>query len=63
MARIERELARERETMNDREREMWVLNDEGLYTWWQSSRQSMRAFIRENRSELTALINRALGRD
>ena len=46
--------------MNDREREMWVNNDESLYNWWRPSRQSMRAFIRENRAELTECINRAL---
>lgn len=40
----------------------WVDNDEGLYNRWKSSRQSKRAFVRENRAELTAAINRALGR-
>lgn len=48
--------------MNDAEREMWVLNDESLYRWWKSERCSMRAFIRANREELTACINRAMGR-
>lgn len=46
--------------MNDREREQWVMTDEGLYNWWKSSRLSMREFIRENRAELTAAINKAL---
>ena len=46
--------------MNDTEREQWVNNDEGLYSWWRSSRLSMRAFIRENRAELTNCIQRAL---
>jgi hypothetical protein len=42
--------------MNDRERELWVRNDEGLYSWWRQSRLSMREFIGENRNELTRLI-------
>lgn len=49
--------------MNDRERQMWIDNDEGLYHFWKCSRQSMREFIRENREELTAWINRALGHE
>jgi hypothetical protein len=48
--------------LNDTEREQWVSNDEGLYNWWRSSRQSMRAFIRANREELDALILAALNR-
>ena len=35
--------------MNDREREMWVLNDEPLYRWFQVTGWSMRRFIREKR--------------
>lgn len=42
--------------LNDDERRVWVLNDEGLYRWWQSSRQSIRAFIRHNRADLDAAI-------
>lgn len=49
--------------MNDHERRLWVLNDEGLYLWWRSSRQSLATFIRENRAELTRAINRALGKE
>jgi len=45
---------------NDEERRQWVLNDEGLYNWHRASRQSMREFIRENREELDAAIDRAL---
>lgn len=47
--------------MNDRERELWVMNDEGLYRWFKRSRQGMRRFIRDNREELTQIIQRALG--
>jgi hypothetical protein len=43
--------------MNDTERAQWIDNDEGLYDWWRSSRQSKRAFIRENRAEIDAAIS------
>ena len=36
--------------MNDHERELWVRNDEGLYTMWQASRLAMRRFIRMHRT-------------
>jgi hypothetical protein len=49
-----------RQTLNDTERAQWIDNDEGLYNWWRSSRQSKRAFIRDNRAELDACINRVL---
>jgi hypothetical protein len=48
--------------MNNREREMWIDNDEGLYSWWLSSRQSKRVFIQENRAEIDAAISQALNR-
>ena len=47
--------------MNDADREEWVNNDEGLYLWWKGSGKSKRAFIRENREELTRVIKAALG--
>ena len=45
---------------NDSERGQWIDNDEGLYDWWRSSHQSKRAFIRENRAEIDACIDRVL---
>lgn len=42
--------------MNNREREMWIDNDEGLYNWWISSGQSKDKFIAKNRSEIDAVI-------
>ena len=48
-------------TMNDRERELWVMNSEGAYRAWRASRQSMRTYIRENRAALTDWIRRELG--
>lgn len=49
-----------KQTLNDADRSQWIDNDEGLYNWWRSSRQSKRVFIRENRVELTRLILEAL---
>lgn len=49
--------------LNNADREQWIDNDEGLYNWWRSSRQSKRQFIKDNREELDACINRALGRE
>ena len=45
-----------------REIELWIDNDESLYLWWKRSKQSKRDFIKENREELEACINRVLGR-
>lgn len=45
---------------NDRERELWVLNDEGLHSWWKSTRMSMRQFIRENRQEIDEAIDHGM---
>ncbi len=49
-------------SMNDNDRAEWVNNDEGLYSWWRSSRQGITTFVRENRDELTNAIERALGK-
>lgn len=48
--------------MNNGEREQWIMNDEGLYNWWKSSRVSLHLFIRENREELDRVIAAALHR-
>lgn len=42
--------------LNDHERELWVANDEGLYNMQQSSRLSMRTFIRQNRELIDDVI-------
>lgn len=49
--------------VNDDDREQWVDNDEGLYTWWRSSRMGKRAFIRANRDDIDAVIRAALTRE
>jgi hypothetical protein len=46
--------------VNNDERELWIRNDAGMYSWWQSTRLSMSAFIRENRAEIDAAIKRVL---
>ena len=48
--------------MDERERELWVLNDEGLYLWWKQSKRPLRKFLRENREELDRIIKGRLGR-
>jgi hypothetical protein len=47
--------------LNDDERRLWILNDEGLYLWQRLSGLPMRAFIRKNRVDLDKTIREALG--
>jgi hypothetical protein len=49
--------------MDDKEREMWVMNDEEIYNWWQATGQGVTTFIRQNRKELTELILRKLNQE
>lgn len=44
--------------MNNTYREQWIDNDEGLYNWWKSTRLSKAKFIKENRAEIDAAIER-----
>ncbi len=44
-------------THNNEERRQWILNDEGLYTWQRRSGNSMKQFIRENRTEIDKAID------
>lgn len=44
--------------MTNTERSQWIDNDEGLYNWWRSSRQSKAQFIRDNHAEIDAAIER-----
>jgi len=48
------------QSLNDDDRAQWIDNDEGLYDWWRSSRQSKRDFIRANRAEIDAAIRSVL---
>lgn len=42
--------------MNDRERVLWVENDESLYRWRLSERMYVWAFVRKFRKEITEYI-------
>jgi hypothetical protein len=48
--------------MNDREREMWVLNDEVLYEhhehWKRRNKGGMRGYLKEHREVIDAWIRR-----
>lgn len=46
---------------SDSEINLWIDNDEGLYSWWKESRASKQDFIDEHRDELTEAIERAGG--
>jgi len=52
-----------KQTMNDAERRLWVENDEGLYSWWKSSRIGLYLFVKENRAELTRMILGRMNRE
>ena len=47
-------------TINNRDREMWIDNEEGLYNWWLSSRWSKRKFIKEYKDDIDAVIRKTL---
>jgi hypothetical protein len=50
-----------RKSINDRDREQWLDNDEGLYDCWRSSRLSKRQFIKLNRALIDNAINNITG--
>jgi hypothetical protein len=43
-------------TINDEDRRLWVLNDEGLYNLMRDSRLGTREFIRQNRKLIDEVI-------
>ena len=45
---------------NNRERQLWIDNDEGLYMAWKSSRLNKERFIKENREEIDTVIDNIL---
>lgn len=51
--------------INDKERELWVQNDEGLYLdcrrWRRQNKGGVRGYIRTHRAEIDAVIRAALG--
>ena len=50
-------ISRKEAEMNNRERGLWIDNDEGLYVWWQQSRQPKQEFIKANRTEIDIAID------
>ena len=42
----------------NKERKLWVQNNEGLYNWWKSSGLSLDKFVKENKDEINAAIKR-----
>lgn len=44
-------------TINDSDREDFVMNDEGLYDMWRKTRRGITVWVRENRE----LIDEAMG--
>lgn len=57
-------MRKKRYTINDHEREIWVLNDDFLYgeysRWVRGLKGGMRGFIRENRHMIDAQIKTTL---
>lgn len=47
---------------NDKERESIIMNEYYLYTWQQSSKKSVRAFIKENRKEIDKYIDEVMNK-
>lgn len=43
--------------ITNREIELWLDNDEGLYLWLKRSRMSKRAFIKQNKEVLKGYID------
>lgn len=48
--------------INNRERELWILNDESFYSAWKSSKLSMRNFIKTYKTEIDEVINAVINR-
>lgn len=47
-----------RPTINDEDRRLWVLNDEGLYDEHRRIRLSMKAWIKQNRAFIDEVIRK-----
>jgi hypothetical protein len=47
--------------INDEERRLWVLNDEGLYLLQRASGKPLKPWIRENRQAIDEVIINVLG--
>lgn len=45
---------------NDREREIWVQNDEGLYDDWRESERGITVWVKLNRKLIDSVIDNVL---
>jgi hypothetical protein len=45
---------------NDKEREQWVQNDEGLYDLWVASKRGITLWIKYNRKLIDSVIDNVL---
>jgi len=45
---------------NDREREQWVQNDEGLYDDWIKSKRGLTIWVKYNRALIDSVIDNVL---
>lgn len=53
-----------RKTINDTDREQWVMNHEGLFNWWKATmrgERKLREFVRTHRAEIDEVINQVTG--
>ncbi len=46
--------------ITNEDRRLWILNDEGLYNWQIGSKLPLQKFIKENKTEIDAVINNVL---
>ena len=45
---------------NNRERKLWIMNDEPMYKWFKSSKMSITKFLRTNRQDIDDAIDARL---
>jgi hypothetical protein len=46
--------------IDDKERSVWVLNDEKLFLLWRKDGRAIKKFIRDNRAIIDELIDRVM---
>lgn len=49
-------------TINDKDRQQWVHNDEPLYFDWKRTGKGITTYVRENREIIDQVINECLDR-
>jgi hypothetical protein len=48
--------------INNEERRLWVLNDQGLYNMWRDAKGPLAVFIREHKEEIDKHIHFTINR-